>query len=48
VIPEFRPVGLSEPLKRSWTIVVISTAEKSKEIKAISIALQCCNKTLEL
>jgi hypothetical protein len=38
VILEFRPVGLSEPLKRSWTIVVNLTAE-NEEMKAISIAI---------
>jgi hypothetical protein len=30
VILEFQPVGLSEPLKRSYTLLVNSTAEKGR------------------
>jgi predicted transcriptional regulator len=40
--------GLTQLVKKSWTIVDDSKAGKRERIKAMSLILQCCNKRLEL
>ena len=40
--------GLTELVKKSWTIVDDSRAGKKERIKAMSLILQCYNKRLEL
>jgi predicted transcriptional regulator len=40
--------GLTELVKKSWTIVDDSKAGKKERIKAMSLILQCYNKRLEL
>ncbi len=40
--------GLTELVKKSWTIVDDSKAGKRERIKAMSLILQCYNKRLEL
>lgn len=40
--------GLTELVKKSWTIVDDSKAGKKEKIKAMSFILQCYNKRLEL
>jgi hypothetical protein len=39
--------GLTELVKKSWTIVDDSKAGKKERIKAMSLILQCYNKRLE-
>lgn len=47
---EFRNTlaGLTELVKKSWTIVDDSKTEQKERIKAMSLILQCYNKRLEL
>jgi hypothetical protein len=47
---EFRNTlaGLTELVKKSWTIVDNSKAEQKERIKAMSLILQCYSKRLEL